>query len=295
MTKRGLGKGLGALFSDFDEVEDFVSITKDGSIKKNSDTTAIEVDIKLIDRNTKQPRKRFDEKSISELAQSIKTHGVIQPIILTTRGQRYLIVAGERRWRASKEAGLSTIPAIIRDYSDRDIAEISIIENLQREDLNPIESARAIRELIEKFDMTQESVADKIGKSRPAVANTLRLLTLPDKILDMVENYRLSAGHARALVSVNDRQLQQKLAEMSCDNKITVRELEKYIKQAHNPTQTIHKAPNLSLEIKNFVKQMQDKFATKVSITGNENKGKISIAYYNKDDLERIYSIINKM
>lgn len=298
MSKKGLGRGLGSLFSDYVEEEDFLEIPKNKTKNANNEdvfTETQEIDIELVDRNPKQPRKKFDEKSLSELAQSIKAHGIIQPIVITKRGSRYIIVAGERRWRASKQLGLKTIPAIVREYSDKDIAEISIIENLQREDLNPIESARAIKELIEKFDMTQENVADKIGKSRPAVANTLRLLTLSSDVINLVEEGRLSAGHARTLVPIEDKLVQLDLANLACDNKITVRELERYIKNFQSPKSTLAKNNKQSLEIRDFTRQLQDTFATKVSVQGNESKGKICINYYSKDDLERIYSILNSL
>lgn len=298
MSKKGLGRGLDSLFSNYIQDEDFAEIPKNKSknMQKSSDFDEIhKINIELVDRNPKQPRKKFDEKSLSELAQSIKSHGVIQPIVVTKRGSRYIIVAGERRWRASKQLGLKTIPAVIRDYSDKDVAEISIIENLQREDLNPIESARAIKELIEKFDMTQENVADKIGKSRPAVANTLRLLTLSSDVIALVEEGRLSAGHARTLVPIENKSIQLELANIACDNKITVRELERYIKNYQNPKQHTGNNNSQSLEIRDFTRQLQDAFATKVSIQGNEAKGKICINYYSKDDLERIYTILNSL
>lgn len=288
-NKKGLGRGLGALLSEYDNVniEDQLSKT----IGNTGDVR--EISLSQIDRNTSQPRKNFDEKSLAELAESIKAHGVIQPVILTPRRGRFMLVAGERRWRAAKIAGLKTIPAIVKEYSDRDIAEISIIENLQREDLSPVESAKAIKRLIDEFKMTQEVVADKIGKSRPAVANTLRLLLLDEEILKMIDEGRLSAGHARTLIPVEEREIRLELAKLSCDNKITVRELERYIKEYQNPKPEKTKSSQ-SLEIRDFTKRLQDLFATKVSIQGSESKGKISINYYSKDDLERIHSILSK-
>lgn len=293
MQKKGLGRGLGSLFSDYDEKESFSAFPdiNENTIKNEKQ----ELSLNLIDRNLNQPRKKFDDKSLNELAQSIKTYGVVQPIIVSERNGRYLIVAGERRFRAAKIAGLSTIPVLIRDYSDKEIAEISIIENLQREDLNPIESAKAIKELIDKFDLTQEEVADKIGKSRPAVANTLRLLNLSDGVISLIEDGRLSAGHARALIPIEDKYTQLELAKLACDNKITVRELEKYIKEYQNPKTKKQKQDTQSLEIKDFTKKLQNVFSTKVSIQGTEKKGKITINYYTKDDLDRIYSLIDRL
>lgn len=312
-VKKGLGRGLDSLFGDF---EDFSGPSVVGSVKdddkekkenpayKTNDKTAEsetsepltkEVSISLIDRNENQPRKRFDEKTLSELAQSIKTHGIIQPLVLNKNGNRYLIVSGERRFRAAKIAGLSSVPAVIKNYTPREIKEIAIIENLQREDLNPIESARAIKQLVDEYKLTQETVADKIGKSRPAVANTLRLLTLPDEIIELIEQNRLSAGHARTLIGLENISLQLELAKLSCDNKISVRELEKYIKKMQNAERNPKVKIEQSLEIKDFTKQMQNIFATKVSVLGNDKRGRIYIDYYNTDDLNRIYSIIRKL
>lgn len=282
-NKKGLGKGLGALLSDYNDID----------IEEQLSKTIREISISQIDRNTNQPRKSFDEKALAELAESIKVHGVIQPIILSPRGGRFLLVAGERRWRSAKMAGLKTIPAIVKEYSDRDIAEISIIENLQREDLSPVESAKAIKRLVDEFKMTQEEVADKIGKSRPAVSNTLRLLLLENEILTMIDEGRLSAGHARTLIPIESKEIRLELAKLACDNKITVRELERYIKEYQNPKPEKSKQSQ-SIEIRDFTKKLQLLFATKVSIQGGDNKGKISINYYSKDDLERIHSILNK-
>lgn len=288
-NKKGLGKGLGALLSDYNDIDIEEQLSK--TIGNTNEVR--EISISQIDRNTNQPRKSFDEKALAELAESIKVHGVIQPIILSPRGGRFLLVAGERRWRSAKMAGLKTIPAIVKEYSDRDIAEISIIENLQREDLSPVESAKAIKRLVDEFKMTQEEVADKIGKSRPAVSNTLRLLLLENEILTMIDEGRLSAGHARTLIPIESKEIRLELAKLACDNKITVRELERYIKEYQNPKPEKSKQSQ-SIEIRDFTKKLQLLFATKVSIQGGDNKGKISINYYSKDDLERIHSILNK-
>ena len=216
-------------------------------------------------------------------------------MIVTKKGDRYIIIAGERRWRASQLAGLKTVPCIVRNYTDREICEIAIIENLQREDLNPIESARAIKQLIETFDLTQEVVADRIGKSRPAVANTLRLLTLTPEVVNMIEAGKLSAGHARCLISVEDPKFQVELALKACDNKISVRELEKYIKQLSKGNNGKKQVEPQSLELKDFAKKMERIFSTKVSILGNDHKGRIFIDYYNGDDLQRIYTILDQL
>lgn len=302
MNKKGLGRGLASLFGDYDEYDTKAPeqetkekvVTKIVEVEKVINRGAEEISITLIDRNPNQPRKNFDEKALKELAQSIKVHGIIQPITVAQKGDRFVIVAGERRWRASQLAGLKTIPCIVKNYSDREISEISIIENLQREDLNPIESARAIKQLIDNFSLTQEEVADRIGKSRPAVANTLRLLSLAREVVDLVESGRLSAGHARCLISVIDPKLQLELALKACDNKISVRELEKFIKQL-SKEKSAKKPMVQSLELKDFAKKMERLFSTKVTILGTDHKGRIFIDYYNDDDLQRIYTILDKL
>lgn len=297
MNMRGLGRGLDSLFGDYESFDTPKAEVKEKVVEKIKEVNrgAEDISIALIDRNPNQPRKNFDEKALKELAQSIKTNGVIQPIIVTKKGDRYIIIAGERRWRASQLAGLKTVPCIVRNYTDREICEIAIIENLQREDLNPIESARAIKQLIETFDLTQEVVADRIGKSRPAVANTLRLLTLTPEVVNMIEAGKLSAGHARCLITVEDPKIQVELALKACDNKISVRELEKYIKQLAKGNNGKKQAEPQSLELKDFAKKMERIFSTKVSILGNDHKGRIFIDYYNGDDLQRIYTILDQL
>ncbi|MBO5215886.1 MAG: ParB/RepB/Spo0J family partition protein [Clostridia bacterium] len=287
--KKGLGRGLSALLSD-------VEMEYGSSDSTNSETvsaeTPHEIPIAQIDPNVNQPRKTFDEVALNELANSIRIHGVISPIILVNQPNgRYMIIAGERRWRASKKAGLLTIPAIVRNYTPQQVKEISLIENLQREDLNPIETAVAIKQLMDEYRYTQEQVADRIGKSRPAIANTLRLLTLNEKVIALVSDGRLSAGHARCLVVVEDAEAQLKLAQMGCDNKVTVRDFEKMVKNYLNPKPAKPKMEQ-SLELKDMVSRMQRTFATKVSALGNDKKGRIYIDYYNRDDLDRIIEIL---
>ncbi|MBQ7466819.1 MAG: ParB/RepB/Spo0J family partition protein [Clostridia bacterium] len=252
-----------------------------------------QIEIGLIDRNEEQPRKIFDEKALKELAVSIKQHGIIQPLILQKNGERYIIVAGERRFRAARIAGLKAVPAIVKDYNKREVSEIAIIENLQREDLNPIESAKAIKNLIDEFNLTQEDVADKIGKSRPAVANTLRLLTLPQEIVEFVENNKLSAGHARTLLSVENDAQKVEIAKICIQKKLSVRDLEVLIKKLQKPAKS-NKKVEQSLELKDFANNLNKILSTKVSIIGNDKKGRIYIDYYSQDDLQRIYDILNK-
>ena len=211
--KKGLGRGLGSLFGEYDQYD----IEVNDENKKESVVEVVngvlEIEIGLIDRNENQPRKNFDEKALKELSQSIKQHGIIQPIILQKTGDRYQIIAGERRFRAARMAGLKVVPAVIKEYSEQQISEIAIIENLQREDLNPIESAKAIQELMDKYNLTQEEVAEKIGKSRSAVTNTLRLLMLPVDVINLIKEGKLSAGHARTLLALEDKKQIIELAE----------------------------------------------------------------------------------
>lgn len=301
--KKGLGKGLDALFRAFDEEEN--EVEQEPKVEITAQPTApnaevndgvVEMDIKLIDPNKNQPRKTFDPTSLKELAESIKQHGIIQPIVVNDQGGKYMIIAGERRFRASIIAGLKAVPVIIKHYTPRQIKEVSIIENLQREDLNPIEAAKAIKELMDEHNFTQETVADRIGKSRPAIANTLRLLTLSPEVITLIEKNKLSAGHARALVVVADKDMQVKLAYSAQDNKMSVRELEKAVKEYLNPkADKPKKQQEQSLELKELILNMQRTFATKVSAIGNDRKGRIYIDYYNRDDLDRICELIEKL
>lgn len=293
-VKKGLGRGLSALLSDSEQEYDF-SFRDDSGEKTEAAATGEtprELPLTQIDPNVNQPRKNFDEVSLSELANSIRIHGVISPIIVVMQPNgRYMIIAGERRWRASKRAGLLTIPAIVRDYTPQQVKEISLIENLQREDLNPIETAAAIKQLMDEYRYTQEQVADRIGKSRPAVANTLRLLTLTKPVTDLVASGKLSPGHARCLVVVTDPEDQFKLASMGVDNRVTVRDFEKIVKNYLNPKPAKPKVEQ-SVELKDMISRMQRTFATKVSALGNDKKGRIYIDYYNRDDLDRICDIL---
>ncbi len=297
--KTGLGRGLNSLFGDYEE-DEVVSSNTNSNVEVKTETVVInepkEIEIGLIDRNLSQPRKIFDEQALNELAESIKTYGIVQPIIVNEKDGRFIIVAGERRWRAARIAGLKTIPCLIKDYSKQEISEISIIENLQREDLNPIESARAIKNLLDEFNLTQEEVADKIGKSRPAVANTLRLLTLPETIVGLVESNKISAGHARALLAIENPVKQKEIALSIIEKGLNVRETENLIKALNNlrPGSGKSKVVAQNLELKAFETQMKRLFSTKVSIKGDDTKGKIVIDYYSREDLDRIYELLNK-
>lgn len=283
-VRKGLGRGLDALFSDNDYGDRVIDASKD---------TETEIEIHKIFPNPNQPRRTFDEQSLNELADSIKIHGVIQPLIVTKRDEKYMIIAGERRWRAAIKAGLQKVPVIVKDYSEQKISEISLIENLQREDLNPIEAARAIKRLMIEYNYTQDQVAERLGKSRPAIANTLRLLTLDQQIIDMILDGRLTAGHARALLSLEDKDQQIKLANAAVEKQMSVRELENAVKKALSPKTETKTAPiQQSLELRELINDMQRVFATKVSAYGNENKGRIYIDYFSRDDLDRICELI---
>ena len=306
MIKKGLGKGLSALLSIYDEeneIEESAQENKTAQTENKYTTTKTEtnngieeVDISLIDTNPGQPRKVFDKEALTELSESIKVHGVIQPIIVNRTGNRFVIIAGERRFRASKLAGLRKIPAIIKNYTDKQVQEIALIENLQREDLNAIEAAKGIKKLIDAYDLTQETVADRIGKSRPAVANLLRLLSLHPEIIKLIEENKLSAGHARCLITIPDVEIQLKLANLASNGKMSVRELEKAVKNILNPKPEVKKEKiEQSLELKELISTMQRKFATKVSAIGNDRKGRIYIDYYSRDDLDRIEELLSKL
>jgi ParB family chromosome partitioning protein len=298
MANKGLGRGLGSLLgilNDDDEKE--VKKTEEKTeIKLPEGETIVELEIAKIDNNPNQPRKTFDPTALDELAQSIKLYGVIQPILVTPRGDRYLIVAGERRFRASKLAEKKTIPAIIKDLSESEVKEIALLENIQRQDLNPIETARGMKELMDEYGWTQETLSERLGKSRPNIANTLRLLTLCPEVIDLIEKGKLSAGHARSLVVVTNPDVQIKLANQVMNNRLTVRDMEKAVKEVDNANKKVVKTkPTLSMELKEFINNMERRFSTKIDIKGNEKKGKIIINYYSSDDLDRIYEIIDNM
>lgn len=289
-NNKGLGRGLEALFNMYNDDESYNNIT---SNNVKSDGSVLEIEIDKIKPNPNQPRKNFDQDALNELASSIKVHGIVQPIVLNKQPNgEYLIIAGERRWRAAKICGLKTVPAILKNYTDKQIKEISIIENLQREDLNPIEAARAIKELMEEYGLTQEVVSERIGKSRSNIANTLRLLTLYPDVIGLVESGKLSAGHARCLVTIEDQNEQIKLAQTAVAKNYSVRDLEKAVKNYGAKPQKKNVTEEQSLELKELINQMQKTFATKVSAIGNDHKGRIYIDYYTRDDLDRIAELL---
>ncbi len=286
---KGLGKGLSALFSETEEAYGNAQ-TETGN--------ASEVDISDIYPNPDQPRKAFDENALNDLANSIKEHGVIMPLVVNkAAGGRYMIIAGERRYRAAMRAGLSKVPVIVKELDEREIQEISLIENLQREDLNPIEAAYGMKRLMEEFSLTQEVLAERLGKSRPAIANTLRLLTLSSEVVALVREGKLSSGHARTLVTV-PQESQGELARECVRNGWSVRDMERAVKQFLNPPEVLAKDKEkknalASAELKHLVERMRGSFRTKVSLIGTDKKGRIYIDYYTRDDLERISEILD--
>lgn len=277
----GLGKGLDALFSSTPAVEEEEE-NKSGEIVKN---------IKLIEiePNKEQARKIFDEESIDELANSIKEYGVIQPIIVTKKGSYYEIVAGERRWRASKRAGLTEIPAIIRDDDERRNKEISLIENIQREDLNPIEKARGIKVLMEEYELTQQKVADILGKSRSSIANTVRILNLDERVIELALERKLTEGHCKALMSITDGDKQYEMALYMIESGDTVREAEKKMQVRKKMKKKDQKYEAIYRDIEDT---FQGFFGTKVKLDAGAKKGKIIIQYSSNEDLERILDLL---
>ena len=279
MKKTGLGRGLDALLPQTSDPENAVSM----------------IAITEIDRNPSQPRREFDEVSLQALADSIKEAGLLQPLLVVEAGGRFRIVAGERRFRAARMAGLDEVPCIVRDLSPREQMEAALIENLQREDLNPIEEAAAVRQLMDQCGYTQEQAAKRLGKSRPAVANSLRLLTLPEIVQREVIAGHLSAGHARVLAGIDDEKRQIALAEWTVQEALSVRALEKLAAKQEEPPK-IKKPPRpLPLELQDMENRMRDTLGLRTTFKGNRKHGKIILQYYNEDELERLYQCLEKL
>mgnify|MGYP000984301567 FL=1 len=278
--RKGLGKGLGALFEDVN----IDSTEIEGSEANKEDINFIEID--EIAPNDSQPRKTFNKEKLEELARSIKTHGVIQPIVVRKQGSHYEVVAGERRWRAARIAGLSEVPCIVRELTDEQNMLVAIIENVQREDLNPIEEARGIRAMIEDYELTQDEVAKAVSKSRPYITNALRMLKLPDAVLDMVSAGKLSAGHARAILSAKEEE-QTEIAKHVETKGLSVREAEKLSKKGLNfDRKKPGKHPTKNAAVKQIESELSSVLGTKVNLSQNGNKGKIEIEYYSREELE---------
>ena len=274
MAKRGLGRGLDALLPDIS--------TNDG---------IEEIDLELLDPMLDQPRQSFDDGSISELAQSIKQEGVISPLIVIKMDDRYSIVAGERRFRASKIAGLSSVPCIVKDLSNEQIYKLSLIENIQREDLNPIDEAEAYQRLIEKFKYTQEQLAEGLGKSRSSIANSLRLNKLSEAVKQSIRDSKISLGHAKVLAGLKSKELQEKLCRRIINENLSVRELEAIIEQ--KPVIKKSYKDFSDPELMAFERSLKSKLGLKAAIKGNMQKGRIILTYSNADELNTIYNIFN--
>lgn len=289
MSKKfGLGKGLNALIPE--------DLELDKGIKDNTNNTSNLIDINLIRSNQEQPRKSFDNERIMELSESIKHHGIVQPIILKKESDQYVIVAGERRWRAAKLAGVKEVPAIVMELSDKEVLEISLIENIQRQDLNSIEEAVAYKKLISEFNLTQDELSKRLGKSRVSITNTLRLLNLSENVQQYLIEGVISEGHGRALLAIDDSELQYEFAQKVIDDKLSVRELELQIKKMKNSNENKLAKTNSKANspyYKDITERLQNYFGTKVNINDNNNKGKIEIEYYSEEDLQRILEIIN--
>ena len=293
--KKGLGKGLDALFSSSEINTQEIKIS---NTEENTEKGISYININDIKPNKDQPRKTFDEEKIGELAESIKEHGLIQPVVLRKSGKGYEIVAGERRWRACRKAGLKEIPCIIKELTDEENMLIAIIENMQREDLNPIEEAAAIRSLMSECNYTQEEAAKRLGKSRPAIANALRLLNLPEAITAMVIGGELSAGHARVLAGLDSEEKQLALAKECVRLGYSVRKLEEAAKENAEKAAAPQKAQAtkaLPPELNAFQDAMREVLGVKTVLTGNSQKGKITISYNSADELEGIFQAISKL
>ena len=283
MNRKALGRGLSALLGEE------TAIGKDDFL---------ELELDLIEANSEQPRTRFTEENLEELTQSIKANGVVQPIVVRRKGQKYEIVAGERRWRASQRANLKKIPAVIRDVSDDKLLELALIENIQRQELNPVEEARAYKKLIESVGLTQEMVAERVGKNRTFIANYLRILRLPDEVLNFIILDKLSVGHAKVLLSVENTDIQKRLAKNIIEMSLSVRETEKAVKRLSKGENKVEKRevgkPKLSANFKAAETKLRRHFGTQVKIVpdGKGTGGKIELEYYSEGDLDRIFRLV---
>ena len=286
IKKKGLGKGLDSLIPDNKSMK---SVTSEKTVESKEDAAA-KSGVQVMN----QPRKNFDEDALLELSDSIKQFGVLQPLLVRKRKDYYEIIAGERRWRAAKLAGVKEVPVIEKEYTDQEILEIGLIENIQRENLNPIEEAIAYKRLLEEFNLKQDEVAERVSKSRTAVTNSMRLLKLSDKVQQMIIDDMISTGHARALLAIDDPELQYTLANKIFDEKLSVRETEKLVKEIKNPKKPKEKKPVANSFIyQDLEEKMKSVFGTKVSIASKgKGKGKIEIEYYSDDELEHLFDMM---
>lgn len=297
MAARGLGKGLGKGLDALIPPGTVAEKKENYEASKNGEQgTETIVKITKVEPNREQPRKNFDEDALQELADSIKQFGVIQPIVVQDRKDHYEIIAGERRWRAAKLAGLKEVPVIIKNYTEQEIVEISLIENIQREDLNPIEEAQAYKRLLTEFNLKQDEVAERVSKSRTAVTNSMRLLKLSEDVQQMVINDMLTTGHARALLAIEDPEEQYTIAQKVFDERLSVRDVEKLVKNLHKPVKA-KKMNDKTLEIiyKDIEEKLQQMLSTKVSvISKGEGAGKVEIDFYSHEDLDRLMELLER-
>lgn len=304
--KSGLGRGLDALFpektvqSKHQEIKKLNNITESqiSREKEGKNNGVMMVKISKVEPNREQPRKKFDEDSLLELSESIKQYGVLQPLLVSDKKDYYEIIAGERRWRAAKLAGIKEIPIIIREFSNQETVEISLIENIQREDLNPVEEAMAYKRLIDEFHLKQDEIAERVSKSRTAVTNSLRLLKLDPRVQNMVIEEMITAGHARAILGISDPDTQEMVASKVFDHKLSVRETEELVRKILNPSKKKEKVSNTAEDAvyESLEEKMKGITGTRVFIRRKKNnKGKIEIEYYSRDDLERIIDLFESI
>ena len=317
--KNGLGRGLDAFFPDrtstvMEPAGKTITRTaktekKSGTAEKRADQAktksavmksgAMIVKISSVEPNINQPRKQFDEDALLELSESVKQYGILQPLLVSDKKDYYEIIAGERRWRAAKLAGLKEVPVIVKEFSEQELVEISLIENIQREDLNPVEEAMAYKRLIDEFNLKQDEVADRVGKSRTAVTNSMRLLKLSEKVQQMLIDEMITAGHARAILSISDKGMQETVAMKVFDERLSVRETESLVKRMLQPPKTEKKSPFTTAEdaiFESLEEKMKGIMGTRVQIQRKKNdKGKIEIEYYSKDELERIIDLFESI
>ena len=297
IKKKGLGKGLDSLIPDNKSMK---SVTSEKTVESKEDAAAksgVQVmKINEVEPNRDQPRKNFDEDALLELSDSIKQFGVLQPLLVRKRKDYYEIIAGERRWRAAKLAGVKEVPVIIKDYSTQEVMEIALIENIQREDLNPIEEAQAYQRLIKDYRLKQDEVAEKVSKSRAAITNSLRLLKLDERVQEMVMEGKLSNGHARAIIGIEDGDQQYQVAQKIFDEQMSVRETEKLMKNLNRPEKPEKQKPQNDFVYRDIEEKMNKIMGTKVVIKNREHdKGKIEIEYYSQAELERIYDLLKQI
>ena len=296
-SKGGLGRGISNLINVDDEnekKEDNVVVKE--VVKEVKVPSETKVKLSLIEPNKDQPRKAFDEDALIELSESIKQYGVLQPLLVQKKDNYYEIIAGERRWRAAKLAGVKEVPVVIKDYSSQEVMEIALIENIQREDLNPIEEAKAYQRLIKDYRLKQDEVAEKVSKSRAAITNSLRLLKLDERVQDMVMEGKISSGHARTIISIEDKDKQYMIAQKIFDEKLSVREVEKLMKTLDAPEKKEKKLPANDFVYRDLEQKLKNIMGTQVIIKNkSNNKGKIEIDYYSQEELERIYDLLKKI